>query len=99
MKSHYYKDLKKRVFIKKKELLKISCIFIIHSKEISNLLKYKIYLNFFFSKKLNLNFEFKNHCILTKDIKAVNRFTSLTRTNLKNILDWGYLNGLRKRSW
>ena len=81
MKSHYYKDLKKRFFIKKKEILKIVCIFLIFSKEISNILKYKIFLFFFFSKKLNINFEIKNHCILTKNTKTVNRFTSLTRTN------------------
>jgi len=87
MKSHYYKDLKKRLFLKKKEILKIVCIFLIFSKEIPNFDKYKIYLNFFFSKKLNLNFETKNHCILTKNTKTINRFTSLTRTNLKNMID------------
>jgi len=45
MKSHYYKDLKKRLFLKKKEILKIVCIFLIFSKEIPNFDKYKIYLN------------------------------------------------------
>jgi len=87
MKSNYFLDVKKRIFLKKKEFLKLVCLYLIFSNEITNLNKYKIYLNFFFSKKLNLNFEVKNHCILTKNTKTVNRFTSLTRTNLKNILE------------
>jgi hypothetical protein len=87
MKCHYFSDLKKRFFLKKKELLKISCVFLIFSKEISDLEKYKIYLNFFFSKKLNLNFELKNHCILTKNTRTVNRFTAITRSNVKHLIN------------
>ena len=29
---------------------------------------------------------YKNHCILTKNSKAVNRFTGLTRSNLKHLI-------------
>ena len=99
MKCHYFKDLKKRILLKKKEYLKIACLYLIFSKEISNLNRYKIYLNFFFSKKLNINFELKNHCILTKNTKTVNRFSGLTRTNFKHLINWGYMNGIRKWSW
>ena len=99
MKCHYFKDLKKRFFLKKKEFLKLACIFLIFSKEISNLNRYKIYINFFFSKKLNINFELKNHCILTKNTRSVTRFSSLTRSNLKDLISWGYMNGIRKWSW
>lgn len=99
MKCHYFKDLKKRLFLKKKEILKIVCIYLIFSKEISNLNRFKIFINFFFSKKLNINFELKNHCILTKNTKSVNRFSSLTRSNFKYLITWGYINGIRKWSW
>ena len=99
MKSHYFKDVKKRCFLKKLEINKLICLFLIFSKEISNLERYKIYINFFFSKKLNINFELKNHCILTKNTKAVNRFSSLTRSNLKHLITWGLVNGMRKWSW
>jgi hypothetical protein len=98
MKCHYFKDLKKRLFLKKKEMLKLVCIYLIFSKEISDINRYKIYMNFFFSKKLNINFELKNHCILTKNTKTVTRFTSLTRTNLKHLISWGFLNGITKCS-
>ncbi len=99
MKSHYFLDLKKRIFLKKKEFLKLVCLYLIFSKEISNLNRYKLYLNFYFSKKLNINFELKNHCILTKNGQAVNRFTGLTRSNFKYLINWGYMNGVRKWSW
>jgi len=99
MKCHYFKDLKKRCFLKKLEIKKLVFLFLIFSKEISNIERYKIYINFFFSKKLNINFEFKNHCVLTKNTKAVNRFSSLTRSNLKHLITWGFVNGMRKWSW
>jgi hypothetical protein len=96
MKCHYFKDLKKRFFLKKIEIIKIVCLFLIFSQEILDIERYKIYINFFFSKKLNINFELKNHCILTKNTKAVNRFTALTRSNLKHLINCGYINGVRK---
>lgn len=99
MKCHYYKDVKKRYFLKKIEIKKLICIFLIFSKELSDIERYKIYINFFFSKKLNINFELKNHCILTRNTRAINRFTSLTRSNLKHLINWGYINGIRKWSW
>jgi len=96
MKSHYFLDLKKRLYLKKKEIIKLVYLYLIYSKEISNLNRYKLYLYFFFSRKLKKNFEITNHCILTKNNKAVNRFTGLTRSNLKYLINWGYLNGIRK---
>lgn len=99
MKYHYFKDLKKRIILKKKEILKLVCIYLIFSKDLSNIHRYKIYINFFFSKKLNMSFELKNHCLLTKNSRAVNRFTSLTRSNLKHLINWGFINGIRKDSW
>ena len=99
MKYHYLKDLKKRFLLKKKEVLKLVCIYLIFSHEISNINRYKIYMNFFFSKKLNISFELKNHCLITKNSRSVNRFTRITRSNLKHLIDWGHLNGFRKDSW
>ncbi len=99
MKYHYLKDLKKRTLFKKKEFLKLACVYLIFSKELSNINRYKIYINFYFSKKLNINFERKNHCIMTKNSRSINRFTRLTRSNLKHIIEWGLLNGIRKNSW
>ena len=99
MKCHYFKDVKKRCILKKLEFVKLVCLFLVFSAEISNVERYKIYINFFFSKKLNINFELKNHCILTKNTKAVNRFSSLTRSNLKHLINWGMLNGIRKWTW
>ena len=93
MKCHYFKDVKKRCILKKLEFVKLV------SEKISNVERYKIYINFFFSKKLNVNFELKNHCVLTKNTKAVNRFSSLTRSNLKHLISWGMLNGIRKWTW
>jgi hypothetical protein len=29
----------------------------------------------------------------------VNRFSSLTRSNLKHLISWGMLNGIRKWTW
>jgi len=85
--------------LQKIEFFKIACLFLIFSKEISDIDRYKIYINFFFSKKKNLNFELKNHCIITKNSKTVTRFSSLTRTNLKHLISWGLLNGIKKWSW
>lgn len=99
MKYHYLKDIKKRGFLKRIEIVKLVCLFLIFSKEILDIERYKIYINFFFSKKLNINFELKNHCILTKNTKAVTRFSSLTRSNFKHLINWGYINGVRKWSW
>ena len=99
MKVDYLKDKKKRFILKKIEFTKLACLFLIFSNEISNLGRYKIYINFFFSKKIHLNFELKNHCILTKNTKTVTRFSSITRSNLKHLISWGYLNGIRKWSW
>jgi hypothetical protein len=96
MKYHYLKDIKKRFFLKKIEIIKLVCLFLIYSKEILDIDRYKIYINFFFSKKLNINFELKNHCVLTKNTKAVNRFSSLTRSNFKHLINLGYFNGMRK---
>jgi hypothetical protein len=86
MKHHYFKDIKKRCALQKIEFFKIACLFLIFSKEISCIEKYKIYINFFFSKKKFINFEIKNHCILTKNSKTVTRFSSLSRTNLKHLI-------------
>ena len=86
MKCHYYKDLKKRCLLKKLEIKKLIFLFLIFSNKISNIERYKIYINFFFSKKLNINFELKNHCILTKNCKVVTRFSSVTRSNLKYLI-------------
>lgn len=99
MKYHYFKDLKKRIFLKKKEFSKLVCIYLIFSNEISDLNRYKIYINFFFSKKLNINFERKNHCLITKNTKSVNRFTQLTRSNLKHLIEWGLMTGICRNSW
>lgn len=99
MKCHYFKDLKKRIFLKKIEIKKLICLYLIFCNKISILEKYKLYINFFFSKKIKINFELKNHCILTKNTKTVNRFSSLTRSNLKHLISWGMLNGIRKISW
>ena len=85
--------------LQKIEFFKIACLFLIFSKEISDIDRYKIYINFFFSKKKNINFEVKNHCIITKNSKAVTRFSSLTRSNLKHLISWGLLNGIKKWSW
>lgn len=85
--------------LQKIEFFKIACLFLIFSKEISDIDRYKIYINFFFSKKRNINFEIKNHCIITKNSKTVTRFSSLTRTNLKHLISWGLLNGIKKWSW
>ena len=89
MKVDYLKDKKKRFILKKIEFTKLACLFLIFSNEISNLGRYKIYINFFFSKKIHLNFELKNHCILTKNTKTVTRFSSITRSNLKHLISWG----------
>lgn len=97
MKYHYYKDLKKRIDIKRKEIVKISSIFIIYSGNINDLDRYKIYLKFYTSRKLN--FEVKNHCILTKNTKTVYRFTGLTRTNMKLLFESGFVNGMTQKSW
>jgi hypothetical protein len=86
MKHHYFKDIKKRCMLQKIEFFKIACLFLIFSKEISDMDRYKIYINFFFSKKKFINFELNNHCILTKNSNAVTRFSSLTRTNLKHLI-------------
>jgi hypothetical protein len=99
MKCHYLKDFKKRIFLKRIELKKLICLYLIFCNKISILEKYKLYINFFFSKKIKINFELKNHCILTKNTKTVNRFSSLTRSNLKHLINWGMLNGIRKISW
>ncbi len=99
MKCHYFKDIKKRCLLKRFEITKLVCLFLEFSKEISDVERYKIYINFFFSKKLNMNFELKNHCILTRNTKTVTRFSSLTRSNLKHLISWGLLNGVRKWSW
>lgn len=85
--------------LQKIEFFKIACLFLIFSKEISDMDRYKIYINFFFSKKKNINFEIKNHCIITRNSKTVTRFSSLTRTNLKHLISWGLLNGIKKWSW
>jgi ribosomal protein S14 len=98
MKSHYLKDLKKRFFVKRLEYTKLVCNFLIYSNFISNLDRYKIFFNFYFSKKIKKNFELNNHCILTKNTKAVNRFSSLTRSNFKNLISCGFLNGITKYS-
>lgn len=97
MKYHYFKDLKKRFIIKRKEILKISIKFLLVSEYLTNLDRYKIYLKFFCSKKLN--FEVKNHCILTKNTKTVYRFTGLTRTNMKSLFENGFINGITQKSW
>ena len=97
MKSHYYKDLKKRLNIKKKYLIKLICFFFICNNNLIQKEYSKILLKFFFFKKMN--FELKNHCILTKNTKTVYRFSSLTRTNWKSLIEWGYLNGIHKYSW
>ena len=99
MKHHYFKDIKKRCVLQKIEFFKIACLFLIFSKEMSYVEKYKIYINFFFSKKKSINFELQNHCILTKNSKSITRFSSLTRTNLKHLIGWGLLNGIKKWSW
>lgn len=99
MKHHYFKDVKKRCLLKKIEFLKLACLFLIFSKEISNIERYKIYINFFFSKKKFINFELKNHCVLTRNSKTVTRFSSLTRSNLKHLISWGLLSGIKKWSW
>jgi len=99
MKYHYIKDLKKRIFLKRIELKKLICLYLIFCNKISILEKYKLYINFFFSKKIKINFELKNHCILTKNTRTVNRFSALTRSNLKHLISWGMLNGMRKIIW
>ena len=85
--------------LQKIEFFKIACLLLIFSKEISDIDRYKIYINFFFSKKKSINFELKNHCIITRNSKTVTRFSSLTRTNLKHLISWGLLNGIKKWSW
>jgi len=85
MKCHYFKDLKKRNSIKKIELKKLICLYLIFCNKILMLEKSKIYINLFFSKKIKINFELKNHCILTKNTRTVNRFSGLTRSNLKHL--------------
>jgi ribosomal protein S14 len=37
--------------------------------------------------------------LITKNSRSVNRFTRITRSNLKHLIDWGHLNGFRKDSW
>lgn len=86
MKCHYLKDVKKRVLLKRIEFTKLACLYLIFSFEILDVERYKIYINFFFSKKLNINFEVKNHCVLTKNTRAVTRFSGLTRSNLKHLI-------------
>jgi len=87
MKYHYLKDLKKRINIKKLELKKLICLYLIVCLKISDIERYKIYINYFFKKKIILNFEKQNHCILTKNTKTVLRFTGLTRGNLKHLIN------------
>jgi len=87
MKCHYFKDVKKRCVLKNIEFIKLVCLFLVFSKEISDIDRYKIYINFFFSKKLNINFEVKNHCVLTRNTKTVTRFSSITRSNLKHLIN------------
>lgn len=99
MKCHYFKDIKKRNLLKRIEFFKLVNLFLIFSKEITNVERYKIYMYFFFSKKIHINFELKNHCVLTKNSKTVTRFSSLTRSNLKHLINWGLLNGIRKWNW
>lgn len=50
MKCHYFKDVKKRCILKKLEFVKLVCLFLVFSAEISNVERYKIYINFFFQK-------------------------------------------------
>lgn len=99
MKYDYWNDLKKRIFFKKLEFFKLICVFLVCSNNIEDLDRYKIYINFIFNKKTYINFNLKNHCLLTRHSKVVTRFTSLTRSHLKMLTSWGYLNGLRKGSW
>jgi len=87
MKCHYFKDIKKRYLLKGIEFKKLVNLFLIFSKEISNVERYQLYMYFFFSKKIHINFELKNHCILTKNTKTVTRFSSLTRSNLKHLIN------------
>ena len=50
MKCHYFKDIKKRCLLKRFEITKLVCLFLVFSKEISDVERYKIYINFFFQK-------------------------------------------------
>lgn len=99
MKCYYFKDIKKRYVLKKIEFKKLVCLFLIFFKEILDFERYKIYMYFFFFKKVNINFELKNYCILIKNIKIVIRFLLLIRLNFKYLINWGMLNGIRKWNW
>jgi len=92
----YYKDLKKRSFLKKKELNILILKYLIKNGQIANKERYLyiLYLN-----QLNIKFFLNNHCLLTKNNISINRFSFLSRSNFKNLIHCGYFNNVRKSSW
>lgn len=94
--SKQKKDLIKRQYLKLKELDFLIFSFLIKSNFLNNRIRYLYFFNYTI---LNNKFFWKNHCLLTHNNLSVNRFSYLSRSNFKNLINCGYINLIKKSSW
>lgn len=94
--SSQKKDLIKRYYIKLKELDLLIFSFLIKSNFLNNKIRYIYFFNYTI---LNYKFFLKNHCLLTRNNLSINRFSYLSRSNFKNLINCGYINLIKKSSW
>ena len=91
--STYKKDVYKRISLKNKELEYLLFSFLSKNNFLNNLENYKFLLKL---NSINKKVFLKNHCLLTGNNIAINRFTSLTRTSFKGLIADGYINNIKK---
>jgi|TARA_B110000967_G_scaffold146652_1_gene150122 ribosomal protein S14 len=89
MKHSNFKDLKKRSFIQKFELILLQ-------NQISKRLNRQFLENF---KPSVYDFQLKNRCILTARSKGICTDFKLSRIKTRELASNGLINGLKKVSW
>lgn len=90
------KDKNVRLFLKKKELNILALKYLYKHNTLNSIERY-----LFISKINNLGIKFflNNHCLITQNNISVNRFSYLSRSNFKNLINCGYMNNIKKSTW
>jgi len=94
-----YKDFTLRKKVHKNELNILILKSFLSNKKISKVMRFKIMLKMNRLYKGLLGNKYKNRCMYSTKIRAVNRMTNLTKSSFKDTLRWGNVSGFKKASW
>ena len=99
MKYQVVKDKAKRALVKKQEMRRLKCRYIIRSTKISMPRRWHYCIRLSKLARNGSNVRVKNRCIITGRAHSVHRQFKISRIALRELASMGLINGVMKSSW